>query len=84
MQRIKIIAIVANLAFWTACTSVPVRGASACPAAPQYSTERWQKIESAITELSDSNALIPVLQDYMDVLEKLELCAQLKREPTEN
>ena len=40
--------------------------------------EKWQKIEQSVTELPEQSPLIPVLQDYMDLLDKLKVCASLE------
>jgi hypothetical protein len=47
---------------------------SNCPTAPHYSAQEWQKIEESVAELPEQSPLVPVLQDYMDLLDKLKLC----------
>lgn len=47
---------------------------NSCPEYPHYSQEEWHKIESSVAELQEKSPLIPVLQDYMDLLDKLEAC----------
>jgi hypothetical protein len=47
---------------------------SSCPAYPHYTQEEWRKIEQSVAELPEQSPLIPALQDYMDLLDKLEAC----------
>ena len=47
---------------------------SSCPAYPHYTQEEWHKIEQSVAELPEQSPLIPALQDYMDLLDKLEAC----------
>jgi ATPase subunit of ABC transporter with duplicated ATPase domains len=46
---------------------------SNCTEAPHYSSQEWQKIEESVAELPEKSSLIPVLQDYMDLLDKLKV-----------
>ncbi|HJK86184.1 MAG TPA: hypothetical protein QKA08_00235 [Candidatus Megaira endosymbiont of Nemacystus decipiens] len=47
---------------------------SSCPQHPVYTKAEWQQIEQAVTNLSPDSPLIPVMQDYLDLLDKLEVC----------
>jgi hypothetical protein len=49
---------------------------SNCPTAPRYSAQEWHKIEQSVAELPEKSPLIPVLQDYMDLLDKLKIANQ--------
>jgi hypothetical protein len=42
------------------------------PRKTYYTQEEWHKIEQAVTELPEQSLVIPELQDYMDLLDKLE------------
>ena len=53
---------------------------NSCPAFPHYTQEEWQKIEQSVTELPEQSSLIPALQDYMDLLDKLEECQNIEVE----
>jgi len=52
---------------------------SSCPAYPRYTQEEWHKIEQSVAELPEQSPLIPVLQDYMDLLDKLKIANQPNR-----
>jgi hypothetical protein len=41
---------------------------------PHYTQEEWRKIEQSVAELPEQSPLIHALQDYMDLLDKLEAC----------
>jgi hypothetical protein len=41
---------------------------------PQIFEEEWHKIEQSATELPEQSPMIPALQDYMDLLDKLKVC----------
>jgi hypothetical protein len=49
---------------------------SNCPAVPHYSAQEWQRIEESVAALPERSPLIPVLQDYMDLLDKLKIANQ--------
>jgi hypothetical protein len=49
---------------------------SNCPAAPNYTAQEWQRIEELVAELPETSPIIPVLQDYMDLLDKLKIANQ--------
>jgi hypothetical protein len=50
-----------------------------CPEAPLYSAQEWQKIEESVAALPEQSPLIPVLQDYMDLLDKLKIANQAEQ-----
>jgi len=50
-----------------------------CPEAPHYTAQEWQKIEESVAELPEQSPLIPMLQDYMDLLDKLKVCTNLEK-----
>jgi len=52
---------------------------SNCPTAPHYTAQEWQKIEESVSELPEKSPLIPVLQDYMDLLDKLKIANQAEQ-----
>jgi hypothetical protein len=52
---------------------------SNCPEAPHYSSQEWQKIEESVAELPEQSPLISVLQDYMDLLDKLKIANQAEQ-----
>jgi len=47
-----------------------------CPEAPHYTAQEWHKIEQSVAELPEQSPLIHVLQDYMDLLDKLKIANQ--------
>ena len=73
MKKIKLIGIAASLAYLSGCASVR-NLPSSCPQHPVYTKAEWQRIEQEVTNLPPDSPLIPVMQDYLDLLDKLEVC----------
>ncbi|QQS16642.1 MAG: hypothetical protein IPK86_04370 [Neisseriales bacterium] len=80
MDKINLIMIGVSLACLSGCASAGMQNQSSCPAYPHYTQEEWQKIEQSVTELPEQSPLIPTLQDYMDLLDKLEACQKIEIE----
>jgi uncharacterized protein YceK len=80
MNKINLIVIGVSLVCLSGCASVGIQNQSSCPAYPHYTQEEWQKIEKSVAELPEHSPLIPALQDYMDLLDKLKMCRNLKEE----
>lgn len=80
MNKISLIVIGASLVFLSGCANLGKVPTSNCPEAPHYTAQEWQKIEESVAELPEQSPLIPVLQDYMDLLDKLKVCEKLEKE----
>ncbi len=76
MNKINLIMIGVSLVCLSGCASVGMQNQSSCPAYPHYTAQEWQKIEESVSELPEKSPLIPVLQDYMDLLDKLKIANQ--------
>jgi hypothetical protein len=74
MNKINLIVIGVSLVYLSGCASVGIQNQSSCPAYPHYTQEEWRKIEQSVAELPEQSPLIHALQDYMDLLDKLEAC----------
>ena len=64
---------VVSLVFLTGCANVQATQGS-CPQAVIYSSDRWREIEKEVSALPEKSSLIPVLNDYIDLIEKLQVC----------
>lgn len=80
MNKINLIVIGVSLACLSGCANFGRVPTSNCPAAPNYTAQEWQRIEELVAELPEQSPLIPVLQDYMDLLDKLKICKKLEKE----
>jgi hypothetical protein len=76
MNKINLIVIGVSLVFLSGCANLGRVPISNCPTAPHYSAQEWQKIEESVAALPEQSPLIPVLQDYMDLLDKLKIANQ--------
>lgn len=47
---------------------------SLCPNYNHYSKSQWAEIEKAVLKLPAGSPIIPVLEDYLDLLDKLKIC----------
>lgn len=71
---INLIVIGGGLIRLSGCANLRKLPTSHCPEALDYTAQEWQKIDESVAELPEQSAFIPVLQDYMDLLDKLKVC----------
>ena len=50
------------------CANLGRMPTSNCSEASHYTAQKWQKIEESLEVLPKQSQLVPVLQDYMDLL----------------
>lgn len=79
MSKINLIVIGVSLVFLSGCANLERVPTSNCPEAPHYTAQEWRKIEESVAELPEQSPLIPVLQDYMDLLDKLKIANQAEQ-----
>ena len=64
----------ASLALLTGCSTKQTITPNAIPPIPIYTKAQWQSIANAASTLPETSPLIPVLQDYLDLRDKLKIC----------
>ena len=79
MSKINLIVIGVSLVCLSGCANLGRVPTNNCPEAPHYSSQEWQKIEESVAELPEQSPLISVLQDYMDLLDKLKIANQAEQ-----
>jgi len=63
-----------SLVCLSACMTQKTPTPNRCPIYRHYTKQEWSSLYDAINALPKTSPIIPVLQDYMDLLDKLKVC----------
>jgi hypothetical protein len=66
-----------SLVCLSACATLRTPIPNRCPAYHQYSKEEIKKLESAVSALPEKSPIIPALNEYFDLIDKLKACNKL-------